>query len=1277
MGVLFSREESPPIITYPSYFNDYDESLFGAITIAFVDPVDLTPTEAEDYTMGFYGLLGGSIGYHFYDVSGGLIKEYIVYSPYTQIEPPSTFHKMSITLTGNSYFWLGNVSFKITFPPPDITDPGPSDECEAQAGAPINLTTGNVWLSATDYSVPGIAKGLSVTRTWNSLWKHSNPPFESGMFGKGWTSSFEEQLQVLNDSYAIHWQGTGNTWVFWKPSDCSFCSYSLKSPANRSASLSYDTSAAQYILTFKDGNKKIFSQSGLLSSVVDRNGNETTVTRDSQGRIEMVTAAGGQWVSYSYDDPLYSNLATSAYDSVGSVTLFDYVDNKLTQITYADSSQVNYQYDTDDNIVSVTDGEGAILETHSYDANGRGLSSSRANNVDSISILYPSATSTILTDSAANSTNYQFTKIANHNFLTDIQGPGCSTCGTDNDISFTLDDKGNRLSSTDANGNVTSFTYDSKGNTLTRTNDVGTWSYTYNSFSEVSSTQDPRGNITSYLYDSYGNLISITEPSPDGGAIPGPLTEFEYDDAGNMTKVINPLGNATTVNYTPPGYVESIKNALRDVTSFEYDDRGNRISMTDALGQVTSYDYDSMNRLTTVIYPDNSNTSYVYDHRGRQTSFTDANNITTAFQYDDADRLVTVIDASNNQTTYSYDNESNLISVADTLNRTTSYEYDDLNRVIKTIFPSNLFETYSYDNLGNLINKTDRNGQYIEYFYDSLNRVTEKSSSGYTASFAYDSLSRLVQADDPTGTYQFIFDELGRLSQTSTSYTFLPGQTYTVAYEYDAASNLVAMIDPENNLTTYDYDNINQLKSLIDSDGKKFQFTYDDLGRTTQISRPNSIVTSYTYDQLSRLLNIKHGVKKATLDGASYTLDAVGYRTSRTSLLTGETLNFSYDLLNQLTEVNQGAAVVESYAYDAAWNRLSSIGVNSYTYNLSNQLTATQNSVYTYDNNGNLTSESTAGNTKYFTWNPNNQLTGFSDTASGENVTFTYDPFGRRIYKSSSLDTTIFLYDGIEIIEELDANGGIKAYYTNSRRTDEPFVMRRGGATNYFLADGLGTITSLADSNGTITSSYSYDSFGNLVSSTGTTNNTHLFSGRELDSETGHYYYRARYYDPSTGRFISEDPIGFSGGSNFYTYVHNNPVNFIDPLGLFQMCHRNMLLPVPYARHCYSKFADGTTSSFDPNGVNPDPDPNQDGTVCTDPQDPEKDECIKRAMNNCQGSAYHFTSFNCCHCVEQAMKECGVSVPAGLWPNWPINPGPQPGEIGYTPMPVYSPTLGD
>ncbi len=1135
----------------------YAKLCISHIIVSFVDPTDGTPVEATEVwfdgyfyfqwystpvTMTYYDINGNIIGQEFLDPGAG---------PLPPFNFPPKLHKFVLAPGTATYAWINDLHFQLIPPPPSLVDPGPSTECEAMAGEPINLTTGDVWNYKTDYSVPGLAGGLSIKRTWNSLWNQSNPPFEAGMFGRGWTSDFEERLQVFNSTHIIYWRGSGNTWIFEAPVGCTSCAYNVMSPPNEHASLRYDSATAQYTLSFKDGTKKIFNNSGRLLAAIDRNGNQTTVTYDGSDRIATVSAPGGQWISFTYGDSLQ---ATSAQDAVGTVATFRYdVDSNLTQVVYADGSQINYEYDYADNIISVTDSEGKVLETYTYDADGRGLSSSRANSVDSITIEYdPSSSSTVVTDSDGNNTTYRYITISNKNYLTDVEGPGCNSCGGRNDLSFELDESGNRLSRTNANGNTTSYTYDSADNRITRTDAAGTWMYTYNSFGQILSATDPQGNTTTYQYDANGNLESVTEPSPDGGATPGPTTQFQYDVTGQLIKLTAPLRNATSITYSPAGLISTIKNAKRKVTSFSYDERGNRTSVTDAIGQTTSFIYDAMNRLTEIVYPDNSTQQFAYDARGRRISATDANNITTSYSYDDADRLISVTDAANNQMTYSYDNESNRTSIVDALNRTTSFDYDSLGRVTGITFPSSLSETYSYDNVGNLISKTDRNGQTIDYTYDQLNRMTQKSYGAYTATYSYDNMSRLTEVNDLTGTYQFVYDNLGRLEQTITNYSFLTDKSFTVSCGYDAASNRISLTDPENDITTYAYDTLNQLTSQTAPGRERFKWAYDAIGRRTKLSRPNAVATSYTYDSLSHLLSISHAKRKKILDGAAYTIDAAGNRTSRTPLPSGIATDYAYDDLYQLMEATQNSSTVESYSYDEVGNRLSSIDVSPYIYNDSNELTSTPDTTYSYDNNGNLNllNKHNASGTTSYVWDPENRLTSVTLPGSGETVSFQYDPFGRRIYKSSPSGTTIFVYDGNSVIEEVSDDGSLMARYTQSLGIDEPLAMLRGNTMSYYQADGLGSVTSLSDSKGNLVSTYEHDSFGNLLASTGSISNSFRFTGREFDAETDLYFYRARYYDPSIGRFISEDPIRFNAETNFYTYASNNPILFIDPWGL-------------------------------------------------------------------------------------------------------------------------------
>jgi RHS repeat-associated protein len=192
-------------------------------------------------------------------------------------------------------------------------------------------------------------------------------------------------------------------------------------------------------------------------------------------------------------------------------------------------------------------------------------------------------------------------------------------------------------------------------------------------------------------------------------------------------------------------------------------------------------------------------------------------------------------------------------------------------------------------------------------------------------------------------------------------------------------------------------------------------------------------------------------------------------------------------------------------------------------------------------------------------------------------VTFKYDPWGRRIEKSSTAGTSIYVYDGYNLIEETNAAGAAVALYSQGENVDEPLAGLRSGTTSYYEVDALGSITSLTNAAGAIASNYTYDSFGNLVATSGSIVNNFRYTGRELDSETSLYYYRSRYYDPAAGRFVSEDPFRYNEGwENLYSYVTNSPLNLIDPLGLWpQPPMTSPIVPILMCPWC-NQFANGS-----------------------------------------------------------------------------------------------------
>ena len=799
-----------------------------------------------------------------------------------------------------------------------------------------------------------------------------------------------------------------------------------------------------------------------------------------------------------------------------------------------------------------------------------------------------------LSDSLGNSSTYNAQVSGGQWRVTDSQGAGCSTCTQRGMIHSVYDSHGNLQSNTDELGHTTSYVYDNQNNLVSASKPDGqghtlTTSYTYNSFGEVLTVTDPLGFVTTNTYDTHGNLLTVTTPRPDGNTNAS-VTQFAYDSKGELTSITDPLNHVTTLAYTPAGLIQTITDAQNHVTTYGYDTHGNRTSVTDALNHQTQFAYDTGDRLKTITYPDTTTTTFNYDSRGRRTSVTDQNGKTTTSAYDDADRLLTVTDAANNVTTYTYDTESNLKSIKDANNQTTSFDYDAFGRVTKTTFPSGYIETYNYDAVGNLLNKTDRKNQLITYTYDQLNRLTQKSyPDTSTVNYTYDLDSRQTQVTDPTGTYQFTFDNMGRLTSASASYTFLTARSFTTGYSYDAASNRTGFTDPENGSTTYVYDTLNRLQTLTPptafSGTGSFGFGYDALSRRTQMTRPNNITTNYSYDNLSRLLSVLHQSGATTLDGASYTVDSAGNRTAKTNQQSGVTSNYTYDPIYELTKVMQAANTTENYTYDPVGNRLTSLS-GSYGYNSSNQLTTSPTAAFTYDYNGNTLTSTTGSNTTTYAWDYENRLTSVTLPGSGGTVSFKYDPFGRRIQKSSSSGTSIYAYEGDNLIEETNSGGAVVARYSQWS-IDEPLAMLRSGATNYYEADGLGTITSLTNAAGAVAQTYTFDSFGKQTASSGSLTNPFQYTAREFDSETGLYFYRARYFDPVAGRFLSEDPTGFNAGMDFYAYVSNSPTNLVDPKGLLQVCcrpaHQSFaqvwakLTLQPPPCHCFLKLSDGHT----------------------------------------------------------------------------------------------------
>jgi YD repeat-containing protein len=253
------------------------------------------------------------------------------------------------------------------------------------AGHPINLTTGNTYIQQTDVKIPGLSGGLSLIRTWNSKWPSTQSAFQVGLFGPNWRSTYEERVFVGSDNYIKYARGDGSFWSFGFSSSGV---YQLAAPQNTAATLA--SGSSYWTLTFQNGERRRFDNiSGSLVAIIDRNGNTTQLTYDALNRLVTVTDPASRHLTFTYASPS-SYLVTGVSSDVGLALSYSYdAQNRLSQVTNPDLTTLTFAYDSQSRITSVTDSNGKILESHTYDGSGRGLSSSRALGVDAVSITYP------------------------------------------------------------------------------------------------------------------------------------------------------------------------------------------------------------------------------------------------------------------------------------------------------------------------------------------------------------------------------------------------------------------------------------------------------------------------------------------------------------------------------------------------------------------------------------------------------------------------------------------------------------------------------------------------------------------------------------------------------------------------------------------------------------------------------------------------------------------------------------------------------------------------
>lgn len=1083
-------------------------------------------------------------------------------------------------------------SFKVTAREKDC-------KLEITANSSINAASGNLSHAQTLFTVPNSTLMSDFTLYYSSTDSYS------GVLEIGWTHTYNVFLSTdpTDDAYILS-NGRGGMISLYKNGDYYTSDISIYPTLQVNADNTFT-------LTYKNGTLYSFNTNGKLSAIADKNGNSVNLAYSSGGNLVNITDPARKVIYLSYDagnriiaitDPnnnshafTYSGnalTAVSSHNSLGTQTWGYTYDDKAFMLTKTDPSGnlVQYAYDEEHRVSRTIDPQGGTINVQ-YDPENNTTTVTEKDGGAWI-YRYDPVLGALKskTDPSGGTTFYEYD--INRNVTSKIEPDGSTT-------EYTYDDRGNMISVTDALGNTTIYTYNDDSLVTSITDSLGRQTkYTYDVNSNILSTTDPTGATTHYTYDSKGNIIAITNPNggitlmaydsnnnlisiTDSG---GQTTSQAYDNLGNMISQTDAAGNKTNFQYNSLNQLIAVSDSKGNTTTYTYDANGNRLSVTDANGNTTTYDYNYRNQLIQITDAKGFRTSFTHGTGGcsscagvgdRLIALTDARNNTTTYQYDQTGRLIRETDPLGNSTTYEYDARGNMTSKTKPDGRTITYIYNELNQLVERKYPNNTLDIFQYDASGNMTMATNQNVAYY-YSYDAGNRMTGVTNYNLAQIF----------------NIEYQYDVMGN-------------RTATTMKEGTSTPKVI----------NYEYNLNNQMTKITSDTTGSYTFTYDALGRRIKRTLPNDSYTTYSYDQLSRLTGITHkNAFNKKIDSFAYSYDNVGNRLTKTDdhkalhynydpiyRLTKATPKSNNKLIQLLQETANHHS--ETYSYDPVGNRQTGPKANdSYNYDSGNELLTSKghllllkkNHQYEYDPNGNLVKKTESIGkwniiTSYAYDDENRLITvTIRKGAKVKEISFTYDPFGRRISKTIEREefkgddddkdmhlehendghhgkyehqgkhghndypkTTFYIYDGQNIIAEYDQNNKQTASYIHGPNIDEPLSAEIRNTRIYYHADGLGSITTLTNHMGHKMQTYAYDSFGNIKSTPYWIKHSYTYTGREFDPETGLYYYRARYYDPKAGRFITKDPIKLRGGINQYAYVGNNPVNRIDPTGKF------------------------------------------------------------------------------------------------------------------------------
>ncbi|MGH9632040.1 MAG: RHS repeat domain-containing protein, partial [Bryobacteraceae bacterium] len=712
--------------------------------------------------------------------------------------------------------------------------------------------------------------------------------------------------------------------------------------------------------------------------------------------------------------------------------------------------------------------------------------------------------------------------------------------------------------------------------------------FEYNRFGKVTRAIDPKGRETVFEYDPQNQIDLLRVKQKISGSeysviaaytyntqhfpetytdAAGQTTSFDYNNYGQLTQVTNPLGHVTKYEYVG-GYLMRIVNPNNQTAAlFTYDAFGRVATRTNSEGHTLRFDYDALDRITKQTYPDGTTREYrwdkldlveVKDRQGRKTSY----------MYDAVRNLTKVTDPLNRHTQFEYYGNGVLKSLTDPNGNKTTWEIDVQGRVSAKRYADGKGFSIKYEPATSRLKTVmDAIGQVRQYSYAADDRLSgieyiKPLSPTPNVVFEHDDyFARLKSMTDGSGTTQYLYHSLGTLGALTLQQEDGPFQNDTIAYQYDALGRVITR-SVDASTERFAYDKLGRLSTHHTALGI-FDFKY--LGQTAQVvnarHRGGFLEKNWIYETNSndrRLKAITNGIASRGYQYSTTpenTISRIIEVAPAGSQLRSQVWDYEYDGADRLLGASLSTGARYSYAYDSADNITAlqgPSGTTRATHNALNQIvslvgqsTNLSGLSYRYDANGNVTDDGS----RSYKWDAENRLISILYRAQPtRRTTFRYDGLGRRVAiisasGANSLETR-YLWCGEVLCQTRGANDAVSRRYYPQGEWVSP------GVALLYAQDQLGSVRDVVV-NSLNVASYDYDPYGDATRSEARVATDFRYAGMFYHQESGLNLTLYRPYDPRTGRWLSRDPIGELGGINLYGYVHGDPINRTDRLGLY------------------------------------------------------------------------------------------------------------------------------